>query len=266
MNPRNMMSSADRKCYVLYESKSIKFETSNRAEYLGTASLAEDSAKAERSVGRGLSFAPSSAWPVLLAHPSPQHLQSCAIQQALLIQESPVRALGKVSLIYLKGYRFKGILVCNRLSMSFPASGPSCILQSYLFTYTPSLAPCSQASAGQDPKSNHCQAFPAGQQTWKKKHLPYMLSRLLLFWRISCELVSAPHLALHQSIFWDEIRVTMRVLEMDHNCLTSAYNTASRSPREQVFPDIRTSHPQRQRLVQLIGRGGSRFGTERAEG
>lgn len=161
---------------------------------------------------------------------------------------------------------FKGILVCNRLSMSFPASGPSCILQSYLFTYTPSLAPCSQASAGQDPKSNHCQAFPAWQQTWKKKHLPYMLSRLLLFWRISCELVSAPHLALHQSIFWDEIRVTMRVLEMDHNCLTSAYNTASRSPREQVFPDIRTSHPQRQRLVQLIRRGGSGFGTERAEG
>lgn len=53
---------------------------------------------------------------------------------------------------------------------------------------------------------------------------------------------------------------------MDHNCLTSAYNTASGSPREQVLPDIRTSHPQRQQLVQLSGRIGNWFCTDRAEG
>lgn len=49
----------------------------------------------------------------------------------------------------------------------------------------------------------------------------------------------------------------MRELEMDHNCLTSADNTASGSPREQVLPDIRTSHPQRRQCTQLSQKGGS---------
>lgn len=57
----------------------------------------------------------------------------------------------------------------------------------------------------------------------------------------------------------------MRELEMDHNCLTSADNTASGSPGEQVLPDIRTSHPQR-RCTQLSRKGGSWLSTDRAEG
>lgn len=48
----------------------------------------------------------------------------------------------------------------------------------------------------------------------------------------------------------------MRELEMDHNCLTSADNTASGSPREQVLPDIRTSHPQRRRCTSSVERVG----------
>lgn len=43
----------------------------------------------------------------------------------------------------------------------------------------------------------------------------------------------------------------MSELEMDHNCLASAYNTASGSPEEQVLPNIRTSHPQELQLVPL---------------
>lgn len=161
---------------------------------------------------------------------------------------------------------FEVTLVCNELSMFFPAPGPSCISQSQFSTSPPSLAPCSQPSEGRDPRSGRCQAFPAQQRTWKRKHLPHLRSRLVLFWRISCELVSAPASRSPSVIFWDEIRVTMRELEMDHNCLTSADNTASGSPREQVLPDIRASHSPEVAVYQLSGKGGNWLCTDRAEG